>query len=79
VGGLLEPRVGVDAPLKIFTNSMTCTVTGEPLPDHEKCWNNAVPTLGHMALVGLMRAGKLQYIVSQNIDGKRDAPSSSSR
>lgn len=42
---------------------------GEPLPDHEKCWNNAVPTLSHMALVGLMNAGKLQAVISQNIDG----------
>ena len=29
-----------------------------------------MPTLGHMALVGLLRAGYLNYIVSQNIDGK---------
>ena len=42
---------------------------GDPLPEHEPCWNNAVPTLGHMALLGLMRAGMLQTIISQNIDG----------
>ena len=28
-----------------------------------------MPTLGHMALVGLLNAGLLKYIVSQNIDG----------
>jgi hypothetical protein len=44
---------------------------GEPLPDHEKCWNNAVPTLGHMAVLGLLRAGRAHAVVSQNIDGTR--------
>ncbi len=42
---------------------------GFPLPTHERFWANAIPTLGHMALVGLLRAGRLQYVVSQNIDG----------
>lgn len=42
---------------------------GHPLPRHEPFWANALPSLGHMALVGLMRAGRLQYVISQNIDG----------
>lgn len=29
----------------------------------------ALPSLTHMALVGLIQAGKLQFIVSQNVDG----------
>lgn len=43
---------------------------GEPLPKYERCWDNAVPTLGHMALVGLVNAGLLHGIISQNVDGE---------
>lgn len=44
---------------------------GEPLPKYERCWDNAVPTLAHMALVGLVNAGLLHGIISQNVDGER--------
>ncbi|CAN0028775.1 unnamed protein product [Scytosiphon promiscuus] len=40
---------------------------GEPLPDYEKCWDNAMPTLGHMALVGLVKEGLVHAIISQNL------------
>lgn len=43
---------------------------GQPLPSYEKCWDNAVPTLGHMALAGLVNEGLVHAIVSQNVDGK---------
>ncbi|CAM9765731.1 unnamed protein product, partial [Laminaria digitata] len=42
---------------------------GQPLPEYERCWDNAVPTLGHMALVGLMKEGLVHAIISQNVDG----------
>lgn len=44
---------------------------GQPLPDYEKCWDNAMPTLGHMALVGLVNEGIVNAVISQNVDGKR--------
>ncbi|CAM9384627.1 unnamed protein product [Ectocarpus sp. 12 AP-2014] len=42
---------------------------GKPLPDYEKCWDNAMPTLGHMALVGLVNEGFVHAVISQNVDG----------
>ncbi|CAN0081010.1 unnamed protein product [Pylaiella littoralis] len=42
---------------------------GQPLPDYEKCWDNAMPTLGHMALVGLVNEGIVTAVISQNVDG----------
>ncbi|XP_072167214.1 NAD-dependent protein deacylase sirtuin-6-like [Diadema setosum] len=38
-------------------------------PDVNVTFDTARPTLTHMALVELERRGKLQYLVSQNIDG----------
>jgi len=32
-------------------------------------FGDARPTLTHMALVGLVRAGVVNYVVSQNVDG----------
>ncbi len=46
---------------------------GQPLPDYEKCWDNAMPTLGHMALVGLAKEGLVHGVISQNVDGERQA------
>lgn len=45
---------------------------GQPLPEYERCWDNAVPTLGHMALVGLVKEGLVHAIISQNVDGERE-------
>lgn len=44
---------------------------GQPLPDYEKCWDNAMPTLGHMALVGLVNEGIVTAVISQNVDGEK--------
>lgn len=44
---------------------------GHPLPEYERCWDNAMPTLAHMALVGLMNRGLVHSIISQNVDGER--------
>ena len=44
---------------------------GQPLPEYERCWDNAVPTLGHMALVGLVKEGLVHAIISQNVDGEK--------
>ncbi|XP_046679526.1 LOW QUALITY PROTEIN: NAD-dependent protein deacetylase Sirt6-like [Homalodisca vitripennis] len=38
-------------------------------PDMNISFNDAVPTKTHMALAKLVQVGKVQYIVSQNIDG----------
>ena len=32
-------------------------------------FEDARPTLAHMALVGLVQAGVVKYVVSQNVDG----------
>ena len=32
-------------------------------------FEDARPTLAHMALVGLVRAGVVKYVISQNVDG----------
>ena len=32
-------------------------------------FEDAKPTLAHMALVGLVRAGVVKYVISQNVDG----------
>jgi len=42
---------------------------GEALPASERCWNNALPTQAHMALSGLVAAGKVNAVITQNIDG----------
>ncbi|KAK3930722.1 NAD-dependent protein deacetylase Sirt6 [Frankliniella fusca] len=38
-------------------------------PNINVSFNDAVPTKTHMALVALVKAGKVHYVVSQNIDG----------
>lgn len=38
-------------------------------PDMNISFNDAIPTKTHMALAKLVEVGKVQYIVSQNIDG----------
>ncbi|KAJ8029693.1 NAD-dependent protein deacetylase sirtuin-6 [Holothuria leucospilota] len=38
-------------------------------PDVNITFDSARPTLTHMALVGLERAGQLSYLVTQNVDG----------
>ncbi|GFN83404.1 NAD-dependent protein deacetylase sirtuin-6-like [Plakobranchus ocellatus] len=38
-------------------------------PQHEVTFESAQPTITHMALVALERAGIVNYVVSQNIDG----------
>jgi mono-ADP-ribosyltransferase sirtuin 6 len=42
---------------------------GEALPAAERCWNNAQPTSAHMILASLVAAGRVQAVVTQNIDG----------
>eukprot|EP00904_Undaria_pinnatifida_P005229 jgi/Undpi1/1836/HiC_scaffold_12.g05223.m1 len=42
---------------------------GHPLPEYERCWDNAFPTLGHMALLALVKEGLVHAIISQNVDG----------
>ena len=44
---------------------------GHPLPDYERCWDNAMPTLAHMALTELVNRGLVHSIISQNVDGER--------
>ena len=38
-------------------------------PEVSVTFDTAKPTITHMALVELERRGKLQYLISQNIDG----------
>ena len=33
------------------------------------CFEDAQPTLTHRALVGLVQAGTVRHVVSQNVDG----------
>lgn len=41
---------------------------GLPMPKASVSFLYAQPSLTHMALLGLMQAGKLTYICSQNVD-----------
>ncbi len=42
---------------------------GLPPPPMKVTWDQVRPNSGHMALVDLMRLGKLQFLASQNVDG----------
>lgn len=42
---------------------------GKPLPKPKSSFTVARPSLTHMAIVALMRMGKVRYVVSQNVDG----------
>ncbi|KAI6688711.1 hypothetical protein NL676_025539 [Syzygium grande] len=42
---------------------------GKPLPQASLPFHRAVPSMTHMALVELERAGILKYVISQNVDG----------
>ena len=42
---------------------------GKPLPRLKTSFGVAKPSLTHQALVGLVQAGKVGFIVSQNVDG----------
>lgn len=42
---------------------------GQPLPRPKVSFTHAKPSLTHQVLLALMRAGKLDYLVSQNVDG----------
>ena len=59
------------------TVSHRCTVlpraapacAGQPLPRPKVSFTHAKPSLTHQVLVALMQANKLQFLVSQNVDG----------
>ena len=57
----------------IFTQGVwTLESRGEDLPEeeaHSTSFETAVPTFTHLALAELHRAGKLKYLISQNVDG----------
>lgn len=38
-------------------------------PQFDTTFEDARPSLTHMALLGLQRAGYLKYLISQNVDG----------
>lgn len=38
-------------------------------PDISTDFNEAVPTITHMAITKLVEKGKVKYVISQNIDG----------
>lgn len=42
---------------------------GQPLPRPKVSFTHATPSLTHQVLAALMQAGKLDYLVSQNVDG----------
>ncbi|KAF8031718.1 hypothetical protein BT93_D0821 [Corymbia citriodora subsp. variegata] len=42
---------------------------GKPLPQASLPFHRAVPSMTHMALVALERAGILKFVISQNVDG----------
>ncbi|KAL4445407.1 hypothetical protein ABPG77_011232 [Micractinium sp. CCAP 211/92] len=42
---------------------------GQPLPRPKVSFTHAKPSLTHQVLLALMRTGKLDYLVSQNVDG----------
>ncbi len=42
---------------------------GLPPPPMKVGWDDVRPNTGHMALVDLLRLGKLQFLASQNVDG----------
>jgi mono-ADP-ribosyltransferase sirtuin 6 len=50
------------------TGVWTMQRQGKPLPKAKTSFLYAQPSLTHMALLGLMQAGKLKYICSQNVD-----------
>jgi mono-ADP-ribosyltransferase sirtuin 6 len=50
------------------TGVWTCEKEGK-LPTEGISFENAIPSLTHMALVGLYNSGLIQFIVSQNVDG----------
>lgn len=39
------------------------------LPHFDTTFEDARPSLTHLALLGLQRAGYLKYLISQNVDG----------
>eukprot|EP00892_Ulva_mutabilis_P007832 jgi/Ulvmu1/5420/UM022_0215.1 len=47
----------------------TCQKHGRPLPKLDTTFASAIPSLTHMCVVGLLRDGPAQYLVSQNVDG----------
>src|SRR4030043_461405 len=42
---------------------------GLPPPPMKVGWDEVRPNSGHMALVDLMKLGRLQFLASQNVDG----------
>lgn len=46
----------------------TAQRAGKPLPKAKVSFLYAQPSLTHMALLGLLQAGKLKYMCSQNVD-----------
>ncbi|KAK8983351.1 hypothetical protein V6N11_073771 [Hibiscus sabdariffa] len=42
---------------------------GKPLPEASLPFHRAMPSMTHMALVGLEKAGVLKFVISQNVDG----------
>ncbi|KAG8472506.1 hypothetical protein CXB51_035338 [Gossypium anomalum] len=42
---------------------------GQPLPEASLPFHRAMPSMTHMALVGLEKAGILKFVISQNVDG----------
>ncbi|XP_012464245.1 NAD-dependent protein deacetylase SRT1 isoform X1 [Gossypium raimondii] len=42
---------------------------GKPLPEASLPFHRAMPSMTHMALVGLEKAGILKFVISQNVDG----------
>jgi mono-ADP-ribosyltransferase sirtuin 6 len=50
------------------TGVWTAEEKGVPPPPSAP-FESAIPSLTHMALLGLMRANRLRYVISQNVDG----------
>ncbi|MBA0573820.1 hypothetical protein Golob_001077, partial [Gossypium lobatum] len=42
---------------------------GKPLPEASLPFHRAMPSMTHMALVGLEKVGILKFVISQNVDG----------
>ncbi|PPE00489.1 hypothetical protein GOBAR_DD02502 [Gossypium barbadense] len=68
----LFSTLSTSAPGALFQGFETVPLSyreGKPLPEASLPFHRAMPSMTHMALVGLEKAGILKFVISQNVDG----------